>query len=269
MTGKMLSNVHHQARRLFFAGPRQCNVCGNRVRFRSVTRALGRTLSGYEFPFSLDDFETLNHRQYLCQICGSTDRDRLYKLYLDRFLPPGAAKLRFVEFAPAAPLAGYLRGRDDLDYRSADLMMDGVDDVVDITEMPIYADGSVDFFLCSHVLEHVSDDTRALRELYRILTPGGRGIIMTPVTPEGSFDEDPAVTDERERWRRFAQGDHVRLYDRSTLCSRIRAIGFEVAALDSRTFGQEAFARHAIAAGSVLYVVCKPAAAAEALPPGA
>ena len=47
--------------------------------------------------------------------------------------------------------------------------MAGVDDVVDITDMPMYADGSFDFFICSHVLEHVSDDRRALNELYRIL----------------------------------------------------------------------------------------------------
>ena len=220
---------------------------------------LGGTLAKYGCPYSLDDFETLNHRRYLCPVCGSADRDRLYKLYVDRFLQPEGVR-RVLEFAPSAPLSAYLRSRADLQYRTADLMMAGVDDVVDITDMPMYADGSFDFFICSHVLEHVSDDDRALKELYRILAPGGRGIIMTPVAPEGSFDEDPAVTDERERWRRFAQGDHVRLYDHSTLCSRIRQSGFEVCALDWRTFGQETFTRHAIALGSVLYVAHRPEA---------
>lgn len=252
-----LSDTHRFLRSVYFRGPRQCNLCGNQVRFKSITRMLGRTLAEYEFPYSLDDFETLNHRRYLCQLCGSSDRDRLYKLYIDRFLPPDALR-RVVEFAPSAPLATYLRSRDDFQHRTADLMMDGVDDVVDITDMPMYGDDSVDFFVCSHVLEHVSDDGRALKELYRILVPGGRGIIMTPVTPHGSFDEDPTVTDESERWRRFAQGDHVRLYDRSTLCSRIRQWGFEVFALDAQTFGAETFARHAIAPGAVLYVVHKP-----------
>ncbi|GAB7143430.1 class I SAM-dependent methyltransferase [Mycobacterium riyadhense] len=217
---------------------------------------LGRTLAKHNFPYSLDDFETLNHRRYLCPVCGSTDRDRLYKLYIDRFLEPDGLR-RVVEFAPAAPLSAFLRSRGDLQYRSADLMMPGVDDVVDITDMPNYADDSFDFFICSHVLEHVCDDGRALSELYRILAPGGRGIIMTPVTPNGSFDEDPSVTDEGERWRRFAQGDHLRLYDRSTLCSRIRRHGFELFAVDQLTFSQEAFSRHAIAPGSVLYVVHK------------
>ncbi|SON58702.1 Ubiquinone/menaquinone biosynthesis C-methyltransferase UbiE [Mycobacterium simulans] len=220
---------------------------------------LGRTLAKHNFPYSLDDFETLNHRRYLCPVCGSTDRDRLYKLYIDRFLEPDGPR-RVVDFAPTAALAASLRIRGDLQYRTADLMMPGVDDVVDITDMPNYADGAFDFFICSHVLEHVSDDGRALNELYRILAPGGRGIVMTPVTPNGSFDEDPAVTDEGERWRRFAQGDHLRLYDRATLCSRIRQHGFELFTVDQLTFSQEAFPRHGIAPGSVLYVVQKPEA---------
>jgi SAM-dependent methyltransferase len=220
---------------------------------------LGGTLAKHGCPYSLDDFETLNHRRYLCPVCGSADRDRLYQLYIDRFLQPDGVR-RVLEFAPSAPLSGYLRSRADFQYRTADLMMAGVDDVVDITDMPVYADGAFDFFICSHVLEHVSDDGRALNELYRILAPGGRGIVMTPVAPEGSFDEDPAVTDEGERWRRFAQGDHVRLYDRLSLCSRIRQSRFEVSALGSSTFDDETFTRHAIALGSVLYIVRKPEA---------
>lgn len=239
-------------------------MCGSRIRYLSVTRGLGSELAMYGFPYSLDQMETLNHRRYICPVCGSVDRDRLYKLYVDRFLPPNGVR-RILEFAPSPPLSGYLKSRGDFRYRSADLMMSGVDDVVDITDMPLYTDGSFEFFICSHVLEHVSDDARALNELYRILAPGGVGIVMTPVAPEGSFDEDPTVTDESERWRRFGQGDHVRLYDRSTLCSRIRKSGFELSALDSSTFGSETFTRHGIAPGSVLYIARKP----ELLPPDA
>ena len=174
-------------RRVCFVGPGQCNLCGSRVRFLSVSRLLGQELASYGCTYSLDDFETLNHRRYFCPICGSSDRDRLYKLYIDRFLPP-AGVCRVLEFAPSKTLSPYLRGRADMQHRTADLMMSDVDDVVDIMDMPMYADGSFDFFICSHVLEHVADDGRALNELYRILAPGGRGIVMTPVGPEGSFD---------------------------------------------------------------------------------
>jgi hypothetical protein len=97
----------------------------------------------------------------------------------------------------------------------------------------------------------------ALAELYRVLAPGGVGIVMTPIAPEGSFDEDPSVVDEGERWRRFAQGDHVRLYDRSTLQSRIRQAGFGLDIRDSRTFGVDTFQRHGLSPGSALYVARK------------
>ncbi|WP_108723984.1 class I SAM-dependent methyltransferase [Mycobacterium intracellulare] len=241
--------------RLCFSGSGDCNICGSRIRFRGITQGRDRTLASHGFPYLLDDLETPTRS--LCPVCGSADRDRLYKLYIDRFLPHDGMD-RVLDIAPSAPLSVYLRSRAPRQYRTADLMMSGVDDVVDITDMPIYADNSFDFFICSHVLEHVPDDVRAVRELYRILAPGGRGIIMTPVAPEGSFDEDPSITDEGERWRRFGQGDHVRLYDRSTLCSRIGKGGFEVSALDSHTLGDETFVRHAISPGSVLYVVHKP-----------
>ena len=243
-------------RRVVFAGPSQCNLCMSWVRLASITNGIGRTLAGHGFAYALDDFETLNHRRYACPVCGSFDRDRLYKLFIDRFVQPEGVR-RVLDFAPSRALSTYLSGRPDFVYRSADLMMEGVDDVVDITDMPMYADGSFDLFICSHVLEHVSDDGMALAELYRVLAPGGVGIVMTPIAPEGSFDEDPSVVDEGERWRRFAQGDHVRLYDRSTLQSRIRQAGFELDTLDSRTFGIDTFQRHGVAPGSALYVARK------------
>ncbi len=244
-------------RRAWYVGRQQCNLCGSWVRFRGSW--VGAKLVAYGFPYPIDDFETLNHDRYLCPVCRSNDRDRLYKLYIDRYLQPNASIRRVLEFAPSTALSAYLRSRTDLRYRTADLMMAGVDDVVDITDMPMYADGSFDFFMCSHILEHVSDDSLALKELHRILAPGGSGIIMTPVMPDGRFDEDPSVTDEAERWRRFAQGDHVRLYDRSTLCSRIRQSGLELSLLDRNTFGDNTFERHAISLRSMLYVVRRPA----------
>ena len=250
-------DVSRRLRQVIYAGRGHCNLCGSRVRFSRISRDLGGTLSNYRFPYSLDQFETLNHRGYMCLVCGASDRDRLYALYLERFLPAGLTR-RVLDFAPSEPLSEYLRGRGDLEHRTADLMMPGVDDVVDITDMAIYADGSFDFFICSHVLEHVSDDSLAIAELYRVLSPGGSGIVMVPIAPDGTFDEDPNVSDEAERWRRFAQGDHVRLYDRATLLARLQRAGFEVSSLDVNTFGGDCFAAHGIAPGSVLYVVRRP-----------
>jgi len=90
-------------------------------------------------------------------------------------------------------------------YRSADLLIESYDDKVDITNMKEYKNNTFDFFICSHVVEHVDNDEKAMRELHRVLKPGGKGIIMTPILPrKGVHDEDPSVTDVDERWRRFA-----------------------------------------------------------------
>ena len=73
--------------------------------------------------------------------------------------------------------------------------MENVDDKVDITDMTIYPDNHFDFFICSHMLEHVFDDRKALRELYRILKWGGQGILVVPIVLSiDEIDEDPSVT---------------------------------------------------------------------------
>jgi SAM-dependent methyltransferase len=87
-------------------------------------------------------------------------------------------------------------------------------------------DASFDVVLCVHVLEHVPDDAAALRELHRILKPGGWGVIQVPILRE-TTDEDPSLTDPAERLRRFGQEDHVRIYGRD-FAGRLEAAGFEL-----------------------------------------
>ena len=88
-------------------------------------------------------------------------------------------------------------------------------------------DGQFDIVYCSHVLEHVSEDRKAIRELWRVLRNGGLAIVLVPVMGDRTL-EDPLVTDPSERKKLFGQEDHVRRYGRDFV-DRLREAGFTVA----------------------------------------
>ena len=88
-------------------------------------------------------------------------------------------------------------------------------------------DATYDAVLCVHVLEHVPDDAKALREIFRILKPGGWAILNPhmDLSLEKTF-EDPSVTSPAERLRLFHQEDHYRVYGRD-ITKRMAEAGFD------------------------------------------
>jgi SAM-dependent methyltransferase len=213
----------------------------------------------YGFLYSFDDAETLNYGAYSCPHCNASDRDRLYALCVSkRLMEQGNTNLFMLEIAPSQPLSVMLKKTGRITLRTADLMMDNVDDHIDITDMNCYKAETFDAFICSHVLEHVPDDLKALRELFRILKPGGWGMLMVPIILTiDQVDEDPGLEDIGERWRRFGQDDHVRMYSRNGLVERVEGAGFVVKQFGQEYFGADVFKKHGISDKSVLYVVEK------------
>lgn len=166
-------------------------------------------------------------------------------------------KSRMIHFAPEPGLSRALRSSGFFDYCTADLSMAGVDHHVDLMALP-FLDETFDFFICSHVLEHVPDDGLAVRELHRILRSGGCGILMAPVVVglEQTL-EDPCVTDEAERWRLFGQNDHLRLYAHDDYVRKMQSNGFLVEQIGIDHFGVEVFKSLGIKETSILYIVHK------------
>lgn len=247
-----------------FSGGRHfyCPVCNRRVwRFRLLRDWYFVKWQEHGHIHSIFAMETLNIVAYGCPHCGAADRSRLYALYFKKQFSRMDITKRysFLEFGPSGPLSAALRKQPLLNYRSSDLFLDNVDDRVDITDMPVYKNCSIDIFLCSHVLEHVEDDRKAMAELYRILKPGGWGIVMAPIllTLENVY-EDASIKSEADRWKHFQQGDHVRLYSKQGFIRRLEDAGFKVNQFGIDYFGADVFEKHGIDPRSVLYVVEKP-----------
>jgi SAM-dependent methyltransferase len=162
-----------------------------------------------------------------CPRCASLERHRLLQLYVAERTELPTGDLSVLHFAPEYELQRYLRAQPGLRHRSADIDSPLADDQVDIMDLP-YDDESFDVVICLHVLEHVADDRRAMRELARVLVPGGKAIVMCPVDDSRAETlEDPSVVTPEDRARVFGQFDHVRLYGRD-FGDRLAEAGFDV-----------------------------------------
>ena len=203
------------------AGPRlralarRLQYAGGQVRCPCCERSFGR--------FILGDYPT----QVICPGCGSRPRHRLLWLYLREQVEPGLGEADVLHFAPERVLGERLR-RESGRYVSADLSDDRSPTVLaDITALP-FEDAGFDLVLCSHVLEHVDDDGRAMREMCRVLRPGGAALIQSPVNHyQAQTFESAEVTTPEERARYFSQPDHVRVYGRDVE-RRLSDAGFTV-----------------------------------------
>lgn len=114
---------------------------------------------------------------------------------------------------------------DRLDYLYADLYNSNAMIKLDIANIQL-PEETFDVVYCSHVLEHVENDRKALSEIYRVLKKGGQAIVLVPIIVEKTY-EDPSITDPAERERVFGQHDHVRLYG-PDFKDRLIAAGFMV-----------------------------------------
>lgn len=206
---------------------RTCCVCGRSFFRFSKYRGGWKSVSAYlhNLKWTGSDFD-----QFWCPFCRSHDRERHLILFFDRLglwkRLSGAAVLHF---APEKQLAFRIQTCGPARYVRGDLVpsREGVEKI-DVTDIP-FAAGTFDAVLCNHVLEHVPDDARALRELFRVLKPGGFAVLQTPYASglEKTLEDPREIDTDDKRLEYYGQEDHVRLYGRD-LFDRIRAAGFSL-----------------------------------------
>jgi SAM-dependent methyltransferase len=193
-----------------------------------------------------------------CPWCRSNDRERLLYLFLRDHTDLFSRRLRILHVAPEARLRRAIERNRPALYETTDLCMPGVDFHSDLSSIP-RPDASYDAVLCSHVFEHVPDDRAAMRELRRLLAPGGWAVLQVPVaTRLTETREDPQLPSE-QRAERFGDPTHLRLYAEHDYVERLRAAGFAVDAKDARALlGDEAVRTYALAPEEKVFV-CSPA----------
>jgi SAM-dependent methyltransferase len=142
-------------------------------------------ICGYEGPFA--DFRSIGgfRKHAICPQCGALERHRLQYLVMRDVMStmPSAKMLHFAPEQFFRPIFS----RQFREYETADLFMEDVDHRVDIRNLP-FADGSYDLVFASHVLEHISDDIQAVKEIRRVLKPGGMAVLPVPIVSERTIE---------------------------------------------------------------------------------
>ncbi|MFA9560123.1 class I SAM-dependent methyltransferase [Evansella sp. AB-rgal1] len=211
------------------------------------------------FDFPKCKYEMWNKNTATCPVCHSFDRERLYKLYIERETDLLDKPQRILHVAPEKNLKAWIKGQLNISIVFGDLTpMDTETVKIDITEIP-YSNDYFDVIICSHVLEHIMDDQKAMSELYRVLKPGGWSILQVPIAL--NFDriiEDETITSSEARREHFGQDDHVRIYNKEGYLSRLQKAGFSVIPYNfAEKYGLEEAKQYGLSESDILYIGTK------------
>ncbi len=173
-------------------------------------------------------FVALPSGDALCPNCGSLPRHRRLWAWLGEANLP--LNIRVLDFSPARAFSQTVKRTTSWHYETSgyDAHEDfSPDHRYDLTNLPL-PDHCFDLLIAYHVLEHIEQDTAAMREMYRILSPnGGFALIQTPFKA-GEIYENPSVQTPEARLEHFGQADHVRVYSVEGLQRRLENVGFNV-----------------------------------------
>jgi SAM-dependent methyltransferase len=144
--------------------------------------------------------------------------------------------LSILHVAPEIPLSKKIRAlqkTNSITYHGIDLKTPGYYypnwvQHEDLTNLP-FANDHFDIIIASHVLEHIPNLQKALKEIHRTLKSNGQAILMFPVSTNQATDDFYQYIDfvdlakaipeptYQEKINRFGQHDHIRLFGTDTI----------------------------------------------------
>jgi SAM-dependent methyltransferase len=191
----------------------------------------------------------------LCPSCLSLERHRLIWLYLKHKTSFFDKPQHVLHVAPEACFMKPFEKLHGDGYITADIESPLAKVKMDIHKIP-FDENTFDAVLCNHVLEHVESDIIAMKEIYRVLKPGGFAILQVPFIypiPDVTI-EDPSIKDPRQREVMFGQDDHVRKYGHD-YPTRIAEAGLHPIADEyANTLSEAEIHRYGIVKSEIIYV---------------
>jgi predicted SAM-dependent methyltransferase len=137
-------------------------------------------ICGYRGPFKTYYYRTCAIKHYNCPQCLSASRHRLQYLAVKQLSEYyDFSEKVIMHFAPEACMQGFLKQMSGY-YYTSDISAKGVDCIADLCHLP-FKTQSCDVIFASHVMEHIHDDHSVLKEIWRVLKPGGIAILSVPV----------------------------------------------------------------------------------------
>ncbi len=199
----------------------------------------------------------------ICPSCGSFERTRIYWQYLNQLPGFFQSKKVVLHTAPESILYNLFSKNKNFEYHPIDKFEDGYDYPSKTVHMDIqdlkFPDNHFDFILSSHVLEHVLDDRKAMKEFYRVLSPKGFAILQVPmdINRESTYEDETIVSPEKRKIA-FGQYDHLRIYGMDYK-SILENVGF-IVEINNYSLEMSADDRFRVGFGSgeALYIVRKP-----------
>lgn len=170
-----------------------------------------------------------------CIKCGSLERHRNLWLFFADNKHLLNKQMKLLHAAPEKIFYDRFSAQQNIDYYAIDLNPADYNYGIKTMKMDLtsldFEDNFFDAILCSHVLEHIPDDSKAMKEMYRTLKPSGWAILNVPVKEElEKTFEDVLIRNPKKQLELFGQPDHVRIYGRD-YTDRLRNAGFIVEAI--------------------------------------
>jgi SAM-dependent methyltransferase len=236
----------------------ECEVCGSKYsRFvpdlasqeNSAALEKNKVIAGYG-------------ENILCPNCGSNARERLVLNILKHDLEFAGKKI--LHLSPEKNIYQFIK--DKAEVITADLLpgfyktIDGLVQKQDATNFT-FADNSFDLVIGNHILEHIPDDAKAMKEIFRVLKPGGTAIMQVPYSESiAATLETKDINDPALQSALYGQKDHVRIYAFNDYVQRLRSAGFVVNIIDAASVKE--FAGYAaVQQGEHFLEITRPATA--------